>query len=67
MKKREITKLSLNKKQISTLNFHNLRGGRLVHAGSDCEGTCSCNCTKEYHTCDCDTEESDCLPCHSIP
>jgi hypothetical protein len=65
MKKREISKLSLNKKQISTLNYHNLFGGaRLIHAGSDCEGTCTCNCT-EVQTCG--TEESECIACHSEP
>ena len=62
MKKREILKLSLNKKQISTLNFYYIRGGRLAAAVSDCEETCDCS---GLNTCDCDTEESDCLPCHS--
>ncbi|PTX64163.1 hypothetical protein C8N46_101774 [Kordia periserrulae] len=64
MKKREISKLSLNKKQISTLNYHNLRGGKFAVAGSDCEGTCTCNCT-EVQTCG--TEESECIACHSEP
>ncbi len=65
MKKREISKLKLNKKQISTLNFHNLRGGMFAHAdGSDCEGTCTCNCT-EVQTCG--TEKSKCIACQSEP
>ncbi|WP_156168916.1 hypothetical protein [Kordia jejudonensis] len=64
MKKRVISKLGLNKKQISKLTFHDLRGGRAGGGETDCEGTCTCNCT-EVHTCDCDTEETDCKPCYS--
>ena len=66
MKKREISKLKLNKKQISMLNYHNLRGGmlHLAVAESDCDATCSCNCT-EVQTCG--TEESLCIACRSEP
>ena len=68
MKKREISKLKLNKKQISTLNYHNLRGGNFA-IGSDCEGTCTCECSVDCTkgaTCGCNTDKSECTPCHSI-
>ncbi|MEM6721311.1 MAG: hypothetical protein AAF611_18430 [Bacteroidota bacterium] len=68
MKKREISKLKLNKKQISTLNYHSLRGG-VLGLDSDCEDTCSCECSvgcTEGTTCNCKTDKSECTPCHSI-
>ena len=57
MKKREISKLSLNKKQISIL--HNLKGG--IMEGSDCAGTCSCECSNAS----CNEVKSECIACVS--
>jgi len=57
MKKREFSKLNLNKKQISIL--HNLKGGLVL--GSDCEATCSCECSNES----CNEVKSECIACVS--
>lgn len=61
MKKREISKLSLNKNQISSFNVYHVKGG-LVGAETQCEETCDCNVTKVQS---CGTEKSKCIICHS--
>jgi hypothetical protein len=58
MKKRNLAKLSLNKKQISIL--HNLKGG-VVGQGTDCAGTCSCECSNAS----CNEVKSECIACVS--
>ncbi|MFK7748608.1 MAG: hypothetical protein AB8B65_09470 [Kordia sp.] len=63
MKKREISKLNLNKKQISSFNVLNLRGGNLG-VETECEQSCDCEITRVQT---CGTEKSSCIPCYSIP
>ncbi len=61
MKKREISKLSLNKKRISSFNVINLRGGN-IGAETECEETCDCEITKVFT---CGTKKSECKICRS--
>lgn len=66
MKKRETSKLRLNKKQISTLNAAAISGGKLIANadGSDCEGTCTCNCSDDCtRAFSCGGGKSNCIPC----
>lgn len=66
MKKKIFSKLNLKKEQISTLNAAAISGGRLVAEGSDCAGTCTCNCSDDCtRDLSCGGGKSNCIPCQA--
>ncbi len=66
MKKRNLAKLNLKKEQISMLNAAAISGGIIAAEGSDCEGTCTCNCSDDCtRDLSCGGGKSNCIPCQA--